>query len=98
MISCKECREKLYPEDPSIPVGRYHHSTCDYFCNKPTYYRDLEQAMTNPQEVTHIVRHSNMGKKEFNLLQQTANELKHHIESHSVAKKPPPQGYRNIKG
>lgn len=44
MISCAECREKLSPEDPRIPTGRYHHSTCDYYCNKTTYDRELEQA------------------------------------------------------
>ncbi len=42
MITCNECRERLYPEDPSIPTGRYGHSSCDYFCDKSSNYRELE--------------------------------------------------------
>ena len=59
----------MYPEDPSIPVGRYHHSTCDYFCNKPSYYREIEEGEPH-QVVEHVHRHSDMSKKEFDLLQQ----------------------------
>ena len=43
MITCKECRERLYPEDPSIRLGKYHMSTCEHYCNKPDSERDLEQ-------------------------------------------------------
>ncbi len=71
MITCKECKLRLLPEDPSVPTGIYHHSSCDYFCDKPTYYRDLE-TKNEPQVVEHIHRHSDMRKKDFNLLQQTA--------------------------
>ena len=51
MISCKECKERLYPEDPTIRVGKYHLSTCEHYCNKPQYYRDLEQAKSEIQPV-----------------------------------------------
>ena len=51
MISCKECKERLYPSDPSIPVGIYHHSDCDYFCDKPQYFRDLEQIKSEIQPI-----------------------------------------------
>ena len=51
MISCKECRESLYPDDPSIRVGRYHLSTCEHYCNKPNYYRELEQTKSEIQPV-----------------------------------------------
>ena len=44
MITCAECKEQLYPEDPTIRVGKYHLSTCEHYCNKPAYYRELEQA------------------------------------------------------
>ena len=43
MMSCKECRERLYPEDPSIRLGKYHMSTCEHYCNKPYSERELEQ-------------------------------------------------------
>ncbi len=43
MITCAECIERLKPDDPRIPSGRYHHSSCDYFCDKPSYYRDIER-------------------------------------------------------
>lgn len=37
--------------------------------------RALETGEAQPQFVEHIVRHSDMGKKEFNLLQQTARRV-----------------------
>jgi len=43
MISCKECKERLYPEDPIVRVGKYHLSTCEHYCNKPYSERELEQ-------------------------------------------------------
>ena len=76
MITCSECIKRLHPDDPRIPTGRYHQSTCDYYCSKPTYYRELEQEKP-PQVVEHIHRTSDMGKKEFDLLQQTARKLEY---------------------
>ncbi len=73
MITCKECRERLYPDDPRIPVGRYHHSTCVYFCDKPMYNRELEA--TEPQVVEHIHRTSNMSRKEFDCLERLIERL-----------------------
>ena len=49
MITCKECRERLYPDDPNIPTGKYRHSTCNYFCDKPTYFREAEQIKSEIQ-------------------------------------------------
>ena len=43
MRTCRECREQLYPEDPSIRLGKYHMSTCEHYCNKPDSERELEQ-------------------------------------------------------
>ena len=43
MLTCKECRERLYPHDPSIRLGKYHMSTCEHYCNKPQSERELEQ-------------------------------------------------------
>jgi len=49
MITCEECRERLYPDDPRVKSGRYHMSTCQHYCNKPQYYRDLEQTKPEPE-------------------------------------------------
>ncbi len=49
MITCQECLEKMKPDDPRVPTGRYHHSSCDYFCNKPTYYKEIEKAIPEIQ-------------------------------------------------
>ena len=46
MLTCQECKEQLYPDDPTFPVGKYHQSSCDYYCDKPTYYREIEKAST----------------------------------------------------
>jgi len=43
MITCEECKKRLYPEDPTIRLGKYHMSTCEHYCNKPDSERDLEQ-------------------------------------------------------
>ena len=52
MISCNECIELLRKlgDDPRIKSGRYHLSGCDY-CNKPTYYRELEIIKSEIQPV-----------------------------------------------
>jgi len=51
MITCKECKERLYPEDPTIRTPRWiggkmilyaSPSNCE-ICSKPTYYRELEE-------------------------------------------------------
>ncbi len=70
MLTCKECRRNLYPEDPSIPTGKYGHSSCDYFCDKPVYYRELETQSPPEQIIVH--RHSSMSAQENDILQQTA--------------------------
>jgi len=72
LITCEECRRRLLPDDPRVKSGRYRLSCCDY-CDKPDYYRELEK----PPVVEHIVRHSDMGAKEFDQLQQTAAEVKY---------------------
>ena len=84
MLTCRECKEMLYPEDPTIRQPRWIRgqiipygspSTCDGFCDKPTYYRELEQR--EPQVIEHIHRTSNMDKKEFALLQQLSQQVKY---------------------
>jgi len=59
MISCKECLERMYPEDPRVPVGRYHQSGCECYCDKPSYDRELEEKIEarEPTEVIHRYVH-----------------------------------------
>ena len=73
MISCAECVQRLGWDNPTIRVGKYGMCGCDY-CNKPSYYRDLEKR-EGTTEVIH--RHSNMGKKEFDLLQRTVSKVEY---------------------
>ena len=52
MITCEKCiaRFKSWGDDPRVKSGHYHLSSCDY-CNKPQYYRDLEQTKSEIQPV-----------------------------------------------
>ena len=74
MFTCAECTDRMKPDDPRMRSGRYHMCGCDY-CSKPTYYRELEDNK-QPREQIVLHRHADMGKKEFDLLQQTAAEVK----------------------
>ena len=47
VISCRECIENLKPDDPRVRSGRYGLCGCDY-CNKPTYYIELEEKRKEP--------------------------------------------------
>jgi len=76
MITCAECIDSLKPDDPRVRSGKYHLCGCDY-CNKPSYCRDLELKLLEPQEQVIIHRHSNMGKQEYDMLQQTSRQVKH---------------------
>lgn len=102
MITCEECVRRLYPDDPRVPTGRYHHSTCDYFCNKPTYYRELEKPQPQPQVIEHIHRTSSMDKQEFDLLQQTSSQVKYllnkidELQKRRTPKKQP-TNYKGLK-
>jgi len=75
MISCAECIERMKPDDPRAKAGRYHMCGCDY-CNKPTYYRELETKQVEPQEQIITHRHSDIGKQEFDLLQEHERAIK----------------------
>ena len=63
MLTCRECIERLRPDDPRIPTGRYHQSSCDFYCNKPTYYREVEQPK-EPQEVFHRYIYEHEAKRD----------------------------------
>uniref|UniRef100_A0A6M3L6L1 Uncharacterized protein n=1 Tax=viral metagenome TaxID=1070528 RepID=A0A6M3L6L1_9ZZZZ len=79
MITCGECRRNLYPEDPSIRLGKYHMSTCESYCNKPDYYRDLEQPKPEPEipdipEVRQLKYQVEQAKAGYLHLQNKLNE------------------------
>jgi len=88
MLTCRECLERMKPDDPHIRSGRYNLCGCDY-CDKPTYYRDLESD-NSPQVVEHIHRRSDMGKKEFDLLQYTVVKVAY-LEKRLNERKPTKQ-------
>ena len=60
-----------------------------------------EQPEAPVQEIIHIVRHSSMGKKEFDLLQQTAHKVDYLEKKLLERQQPKTQsrkfGYRGIK-
>ena len=74
MLLCSECIQSLYPDDPRVRSGRYMRCGCDY-CDKPTYYRELESQSPPEQVIVH--RHSDMRKEDWDLLQQTARKLEY---------------------
>ena len=79
MITCAECKKRLYPEDPSIRLGRYHMSTCEHYCNKPQYYRDmelpkLEPEIPNPIEVRQLKYQVEQAKAGYLHLQKKLDE------------------------
>ena len=80
MLTCKECKERLYPDNPSIRVGKYHLSTCEHYCNKPTYFRELEQAKSEIKPVFKprpVDKEIDQLKSDFIHLQ---NKLNEHID------------------
>ena len=56
MITCRECIGRLKPDDPRKRSGKYRLCGCDY-CNKPSYYRELEEQEPSSIEVKHIYHH-----------------------------------------
>ena len=69
MITCQKCLERMKPEDPRIPTGKYHHSSCDYYCSKPDYERELEQGMKQDIIERHI-SYQNVDGKQLSLLRK----------------------------
>jgi hypothetical protein len=49
MITCRECIQRLYPDDPRVKSGKYNMSACEHYCSKPQYYRDLELPKPEPE-------------------------------------------------
>jgi len=74
MITCRECIESLKPDDPRVRSGRYGRCGCDY-CNKPSYYRELEEEQ--PTEVTHrhINYNSSLDRKQWDRIEQAIHQI-----------------------
>ena len=98
MITCAECKARLYPDDPTVKSGAYHLCGCNY-CAKPSYYRELELSPPQVSEVIH--RHSDMSKQEFALLRNLEGQVKYlqGKVTERQQRKPPakPAGYKGIK-
>ena len=97
MLSCAECRARLYPSDPSVRTGLYQRSTCEHYCSKPHYYRELEQ-MEHTQVIEH--RHSDMSKQDFARLNNLEGQVKYlqgKLTERQTKKSVKPSGYKGIK-
>jgi len=91
----------MKPDDPRVKSGRYHLCGCDY-CNKSTYFRELERKQVEPQVQEVIHRHSEMGKQEFRKLQDIIGQiafLQNKVTELSKPKQKPqrkPTGYKGL--
>lgn len=76
-MTCSECKIRMFPEDPSqpfylsYPECRYLPALCESCSGR------YSEVNPTPQIVEYIHRHSDMSKQEFDLLQQTAREVKY---------------------
>lgn len=75
MITCEACKEHLYPIDPSVPAGKYHYSTCDYYCGKSDHDREHEMVVVSPQP-----RREPVSRYEY---EQLKNEVRGWRERHA---------------
>ena len=76
MITCSECIQGMYLDDPRVKSGRYYLCGCDY-CNKPQYYRDLEQIKSEIEPVFKprpVDKEIDQLKTGFSRLQNKLNE------------------------
>ena len=97
MLLCKECKTRLFPSDPTIRLGFYRLSTCEHYCNKSQYDRDLEQ-MEHTQVIEH--RHSDMSKQDFARLNNLEGQVKYlqgKIAEKQERKQVKSAGYKGIK-
>ena len=80
---CKECILGMKPDDPRIKTGRYHLCGCDY-CDKPTYYRELEAAQ--PIALPQTPPEHRLIKKLLEI-QGMANNTRMKLQEHLTSKK-----------
>jgi len=69
----------MLPDDPRVKSGKYHMSTCEHYCNKPQYYRDIEQPKLEPEipdliEVRQLKYQVEQAKAGYLHLQNKLNE------------------------
>ena len=82
-ITCRECKERIYPEDPTIRQPRWigrkiipygSPSSCDAFCDKPSYEREIEARLDEPREVVHKHFHSDLSKEHWDRVEQSLRD------------------------
>lgn len=73
MITCVECLERLYPEDPRVRSGG--HCGCDY-CDRPSSYREIEKTKEVKLE-------DPWNKNQWDYVQQIKAELLHYRTEHA---------------
>ncbi|KKK70152.1 hypothetical protein LCGC14_2926850 [marine sediment metagenome] len=62
MITCEQCTRELLPDNPHIRSGKYNMCGCDY-CEKPSYFRELETSLKEIIETKVIYRQPFVDKK-----------------------------------
>ena len=101
MDTCQECRERLSPlgMNPSVSQwDKYQSKWLKPICYGCSNYDPEEPAPPQPQEIIH--RLSNMGKAEFDLLQQTARKvdsLEKKLAERDIKPKPKSKGLKPIE-
>jgi len=100
---CREEEHEHYrrprPSDWDFPMSDTFRGFSYEYCGLPDPgYIPPEPLKQEPQEQVIIHRHSNMGKQEYDLLQQTAREVKY-LRGKVEGKPRPakPRGYKGIK-
>ena len=62
LITCEQCTRELLPDDPHIRSGKYNKCGCDY-CEKPSYFRELETSRKEIIETKVIYHQPDYSKK-----------------------------------
>ncbi len=78
MITCKECLERMYPDDPGVKSGRYHLCSCDY-CGKPDIDREIEKLL----EIKPPIEQPEWTRKQWDAIQQLRSEVAGWREKHA---------------
>ena len=91
----------LFTDEQMLEICRARERLLAYKDKIQCYPTIAEPELPQPQVVEHIHRHSDMGKQEFDLLQQTALKTKHLEKRLAEREKPKAQakrfGYKGIK-
>lgn len=75
-MTCKECLERMYPEDPRIRGGRYNRCGCDY-CDKSTDQRELEEKLMRLDEILEQVPEKQWTSRQWDTVNQLRGLVLH---------------------